>query len=247
MPPLRIQLAVLGQPPPDFDARELLDWKSRVFEIHPHIESYQLNEDSGGEDWQFTDQQLEKYIRRDPSCDLLVILVKVKLQYNWYLRRLSDNRVLFTFYELDQILRFHGLPLKNLALRVFYGASLVYRRYGDRIPPASEDTNYAHDETRGCLFDMNAEKMDVIHSLHQPRLCEYCISQLKLSRVSNELVQAVQSELRRIKKPLIDRIANFIRAHTIWSIVLSILSAIILGTLTSLLATLIYESLLPAS
>lgn len=240
----KIQLAVLGQALPDFNPRELIAWKSKVFEIHPQIDSYQLNEDAKGDDWEYTDDQLEKFIQRDPSCSLLIILVSVKLQNNWYLRRLSDNRVLFTFYELDQILRFYGLPLKNMVLRVFYAAILVYKRYGDRIPTASEKTNYAHDETRGCLFDINASKVDVIHSLHQPKLCEYCVSQLKQSRVSNELVQDVQSELQKIKKPLVDRIASFIRAHTVLSIVLSILSAIILGTLASLLATVIYENLI---
>lgn len=239
----KIQIAILGQSPPDFDARELVAWRSSVFEIKPNIESYQLNEDAAGNDWEFTDAQFEQRLRRDPGCSFMIIFVKVKLENNWYLRRLSDNRAVFTFYEMDQIVRFHGLPLKNLALRVIYATVLVYRRYGDCIPMGSEGTDYAHHETRGCLFDMNANKMDVVYSLHRPCICEYCCSQLKQAQVSNELLTVVQNELRRIQKPLIDRLASFVRVHTVWSIVLSVFSALVLGVITSLVASWIYESL----
>lgn len=242
MPTPKIKLALLGQPPPGFDIKELLAWKSSVFSIDESIESYQLNEDARGPDWEYTDAQLEAHLRRNTDCSFLVIFVSVKLEQNWYVRRLQDNRILFTFYELEQILRFDNLPLRNLALRVLYAATIVYKRYGDRIPPASEQTNYAHDETRGCLFDMNASKIDIIHSLHQPKLCEYCVSQLKHAHVSNELLDLTQRELRGIRKPLVDRIASFVRAHTMWSIVISLATALVLGTLSSLLATYIYEA-----
>ena len=247
MPRPKIKLAVLGQLPPGFDVRELLQWKSQAFEMHPSIESFQLNEDAKGPDWEYTDAQLASQLRRPSDCDILVILVSVKLEHNWYARRLDDNRILFTFYELDQILRMFGLPLKNLALRVLYAMTLVYKRYGDRIPLATERTNYAHDETRGCLFDMNASKIDVVHSLHQPELCEYCVSQLKQARVPNETLTAIGRELKKIRKPLADRIVAFTREHTALSILLSVLSALILGVLASLIASYIFEALRAAT
>ncbi|GEM_PF-613293 len=236
-----IQIAIIGHQPPDFDARELASWRSDVFAVSPNIESFQLNEDAEGEDWEFTDAQFEAIVRRDPTCDFLIVFVTVKLEKNWYLRRLSDNRAVFTFYEMDQIVRHHRLPLKNLALRVLYAAVLVFKRYRNRIPLASENTNYAHDETRGCLFDMNANKMDVVHSLHRPCVCERCCSQLKQAQVSNEFIEIVNKELRRVQKPLVDRLGDFVRAHTVISIILSLISALILGIAASLIATWLYE------
>ena len=247
MPVPKIKLTVLGQPPPGFDVRELLKWKSKVFEIQPAIETYQLNEDAKGSNWEYTDEQLRVQLKRDPSCDIQLIFVSVKLERNWYTRRLDDNRVLFTLYELDQILRFYNFPPRNLALRVLYVVTLIYKRYGDRIPLASEATSFAHDETRGCIFDMNASKIDVIHSLHQPKLCEYCTSQLKGARVSNETIDIISRELRSIRKPLIERISDFVRTHTVWSIVISVLAAILVGTLASLLASIIYNSVSAAT
>jgi hypothetical protein len=239
----KIKIAVLGHMPPEFEFRGLLKWNSDAFELDSNIETYDLNENGKGLDWEFDDEQLSGQIKRDSDSSFQVIFVSVKLEQNWYARRLADNRILFTFYELDQILRAYGLPLQNLALRLLYASTLIYKRYGNRIPPSSEVTSFAHDETRGCLFDMNASKTDVIYSLHQPKLCDYCVSQLKQAHVSNELISLVQKELRRIRKPLLDRIVSFVRAHTVWSILISIASAIAIGTLTSLLATVIYETI----
>lgn len=243
----KIQIAVIGHQPPDFDVRELSSWRSDAFEINTDIESFQLNEDAHGEDWEFTDAQFERILRRDPACSFLIAFVTVKLENNWYLRRLSDNRAVFTFYEMDQIVRHHRLPLKNLALRVLYAAALVFKRYGDRIPLSSENTNYAHDETRGCLFDMNANKMDVVHSLHRPCVCERCCSQLKEANVSNDLLESVKKELLRIQKPLADRIVEFVRAHTVASIFASFISALLLGIAASLIASWLYEGLRAAT
>jgi hypothetical protein len=243
----RIKLAVLGRLPPEFDPADLIDWSSTTFEIDPRIDSYELNEDAQGPDWEFTDRQLEKYLSNNLDGDFMVILLSVKLQDNWYVRRLSKNRILFTFYDIDQILRFHRIPLKNVALRVLYAASLIYRRYGNRIPPATEPTSYAHDETRGCLFDINSSKIDIVRSCHEPILCEYCISQLKSAQVSNEVLRAVQSEIKKIRKPLFERMSEFVQTHPIWSIVVSVLTALIIGVLASIAAAFIYDGIKAAS
>jgi hypothetical protein len=239
----RIQLAVLGRPPPDFSVQELLAWESSVFEISPDIGSYELNEDAEGADWEYTDDQLEKYLSNKIKGDFLVILVSVKLQFNWYVRRLTKNRVLLTFYELDQILRFHRIPLKNVALRALYVATLIFQRYGHRIPPASEPTNYAHDETRGCLFDMNASKSDVVRSCHEPIICDYCIAQLKQAQLSNELIRTVQSEIRKIRKPLFHQLAEFVQLHPVWSLMISLATALLVGVLSSVLGAALYSAL----
>ena len=247
MPVPRIRLAVLGRLPADFDPADLLRWKSSIFEVDPSIESFQLNDDAQGANWEYTDQQLEKYFPNQIDASFLLILVNVKLENNWYLRRLSNNRVLFSFYEIDQILRFHSIPLKNVALRVLYAASLTYRRYGNRVPPATEKTNYTHDETRGCLFDMNASKPDVVHSCHEPIICEYCVAQLKNAQISNEVVNSAQSEIRNIRKPLFHRMGDFIKSHPLWSILISLITALVVGIIASILAAYLYDALKAAT
>lgn len=247
MPIPRIKLAVLGRLPAGFDPSDLLRWKSSVLEVDPSVESFQLNDDAQGRNWEYSDQQLEKYFPNQIDGGFLIILVNVKLENNWYVRRLSKNRLLFTFHELDQILKFHDIPLRNVALRVLYAASLIYRRYGNRIPPATEQTNYAHDETRGCLFDINASKLDIVHSCHEPIICEYCVAQLKRAQVSNEVINSTQSEIQKIRKPLFHRMSDFVRSYPVWSIMISLGTALVVGIVASILAAYIYDALKSAT
>ncbi|MCY4559452.1 MAG: hypothetical protein OXF79_24395 [Chloroflexi bacterium] len=176
-----------------------------------------------------------------------VILVNVPLEHNWYVRRLTGNRVIFTFHEIADILRLHHIPLKNIVLRVLYAVTLVYRRYENRVPAATETTNYTHDETRGCLFDMNASKWDVIYSCHQPRICDACVTDLRRAQISNEQIGAVQGDIRHIKKPLFNKLTEFVRQHPILSFLISVVIALGVGTTGSLLGTILYQMMFKAT
>lgn len=240
---LKIKLVVLGRLPSDFAIKDITSWKSSLFEINPHVDSYELNLDAEGADWEFMDRQFYSLLPPLDGADFLIVLLSVKLQHNWYLRRLNDNRIIFTFYELDQILRFSNIPLKNVVLRVIYAASLIYRRFGNKIPSASEPANYTHDETRGCLFDMNASKLDVVHSCHRPIICEQCIGALKKARVSNETISLTQLEIGKIQKPLFHKIVDFVKSHPLWSIAISMSTALVVGILASVIAGFIYDAI----
>lgn len=241
MAKLRVKIGVIGHLPQDFSVPDLLRHASHAFEFVQDVDTFHLNQDAQGVDWQYTDKQLSRYNPDGEHASFTLLLLTVKLEENWYVRRLSENRVLLTFFEVDHVLRLHDIPLQNLVLRVVYAACLIYRRFGNRIPPTIEKTDYAHDETRGCLFDMNPWKMEVARSCDGPRLCAACVSSLATAGVSNELVADVQREINSIRKPLYYRIAAFVRAHPLWSITLSMLSAIILGITTSLIAEFLHD------
>jgi hypothetical protein len=88
---------------------------------------------------------------------------------------------------------------------------------------------------------MNASKLDVVHSCHKPIVCEYCVGELKRAQVSNETISGAQRDIGRILKPLFHRIADFVRRHPLWSITISVLTALIVGTLSSALGSYLYE------
>jgi len=238
-----IKLAVLGQLPPDFDYRKLLKWKSSVFHLSDTVESFELNKSAQGTDWEYTDKQLKPYLTERFDEDLMLILVKIKLEQNWYVRRLSGNRVIFSFFEIAEILRSNGIPLHNVVLRVLYAYTLVYKRYKNRIPLISEHTDYAHDETRGCLFDMNPSKWDVVYSCDSPKICQHCVSVLRDQQVSLELIDDVSNEIKRIKKPLYYRITDFIIQHPVWSLMISLGTALGIGIVSSIIGAFIYKAL----
>ena len=240
----KIKIVLIGNLPVDFDKRKIENWSSSVFRIVDAIESYSLSTNSDGPNWEFTDEALLRELPSHFDGDFLVAIVDVPLELNWYSRRISSNKVVFTFHEIKDVLIPHHIPLENVIYRLLYAYTLIYLRYGNNIPEAREETNFAHDEARGCLFDMNGIKNTIYRSCDQPVICSECVERLKQERISDETIRTVQRENRRIQKPLFYRFADFIKKHPIWSLIVSALSAILLGAVGSLIATLFYELVL---
>ncbi|MEZ0148626.1 MAG: hypothetical protein AB9Q22_00705 [Candidatus Reddybacter sp.] len=237
----KITIATVGHMPAGFDTKKLKSLKSKLISITGEIQNYSLTNDSDGRNWEFTDNNLEGVLPVNFSGDFLVCIVNVPLEQNWYARRLSGNRVVITFHEMKEILNHSNIPLENLIFRLLYSGTLLFNRSNRRIPLNSESTNFTHDETRGCLFDMNGIKTDIIHSCASPIVCPDCCERMRKETVSNEMLSLVQKEIKKIKRPLFYRIAIFIKQHPIWSILISAISAVTLGALGSMLGTVVLE------
>lgn len=236
-----ISIATIGHMPGELDKTKIKSWKSDLFAVAGDIENYSLTIDSDGNEWEFTDTKLQEVLPEQFRGDFLIAIVNVPLEDNWYSRRLSNNRVVFSFYQIKDILNHFNIPLENAVFRLLYAYAFLYKRTGGRIPLNSDATNFTHDETRGCLFDMNGIKTDIVYSLHEPIICSDCVERLRNEKVSNEAISKAQKEIIKIKKPLFYRMASFVKKHPIWSIVISAISAIVLGTIGSYIATVIYE------
>ena len=229
--------------PIEFDKRKIENWHSDIFQLAGDIENYPLRRDSDGQRWEYTNDRLEELVLREFKGDFLLAIVNIPLELNWYTRRLSGNRVVFSFHEIKEIVKINNIPLENVILRILYEYSLIFKRYKGKIPSNDEPTNFTHDETRGCLFDMNGIKGDIIYSLHEPIICSDCVERLKRAQVSNDIIAKVQKEIRRIKKPLFYRIISFIRAHPLWSLIISGLTALVLGITSSLIGGYLFNYL----
>jgi hypothetical protein len=239
----RVTVATVGHMPADINRQKIKEWDSSVFEIVDGIESYSLTCDSDGLDWEFTDEALEKLLPNKFNGEFLVAIVNVPIELNWYSRRLSANRVVFSFHEIKEILRLSNTPLENVIYRLLYAYTLLYKRSGNRIPTNVEPTNFTHDETRGCLFDMNGIKTDVVYSCHNPVICSDCVERLRREKVSDGIIAQCQSEIQRIRKPLFFRITDFIKQHPLWALAISGVTAIILGAFGSVLGSYVYEAI----
>lgn len=239
----RITVATVGHMPADFNRQKIKEWDSSVFEIVDGIDSYSLTCDSDGLEWEFTDEALKEVLPSKFNGEFLIAIVNVPIEFNWYSRRLSANRVVFSFHEIKEILRFSNIPLENVIYRLLYAYMLLYKRSGNRIPETAEHTNFTHDETRGCLFDMNGIKTDVVYSCHNPVICSDCVERLRRERVSDETIALCQSEIRRIRKTLFYRITDFIKQHPLWSLAISGATALILGALGSILGSYVYDAI----
>ena len=235
-------MATIGHMPINFEVGKVAKWKSSLFEVVGNIESYSLNINSDGDDWEYTDSALSQRLPVSGAGEFMIAIVNVRLELNWYTRGLDNNRVVFTFHEIQEILNLNNIPLENVIYRLLYAYTFAYRSHGNRIPRADERASFAHDETKGCLFDMNGLKSDIVHSCHKPIICPECVAKLRQNRVSHNAIQSAQRDIQKIQKPLFYRMSGFIKRHPVWSIVISSVAAIVLGTIGSIIGSCIYEA-----
>jgi hypothetical protein len=179
-------------------------------------------------------------------CDVTQMVLtgsNVPIEANWYSRRLENNQIVFTFSQIREFLTWENIPLENAILRALYAYTLLYRRSENRIPDFGEAPSFTHDETRGCLFDMNGIKSDLVESCNMPAVCGECEERLRNERVSTQTIKTVQKEIRKIRKHLYYRAFDFVKAKPVIALAISSVFAIILGIAGSLIASYIYDSI----
>ncbi|MEW7987570.1 MAG: hypothetical protein AB2784_08025 [Candidatus Thiodiazotropha endolucinida] len=239
---IRIRMVTLGTVPYDLYLTKFDNWKSSIFEIVSPIENFTLNADSDGNDWQFTDSNISDHLPENDGENFLVALTNVPLHLNWYTRRVKNNYVVFTFNEIADYLRSNNIPLENVVYRLLYAYTLIYIENKKKIPSCDEYTNFTHDETRGCIFDMNGLKYDIIHSCDNPIICDACTHRLSSVGVSVSKIERAKKELTKVRKELYYRITSWISKHPILALFLATLWAIMIGLLTNYTSNLCWPS-----
>jgi hypothetical protein len=240
MSQLKIKLIFLGYPPHGINNTMIENWESKLFKVVKPIDRLSITSNADLDNWAFSDENITNMLPENHDAEILIAITSVPLEENYYARRLSDNRICITFFEIIDFLKYENIPFENFILRVLYSSSLIYKRYNRRIPPVVEYTNFTHDETKGCIFDMNGIKNDIIYSVNRPILCESCIHLLVNSRIENNIIDSTKIELKSIKKRLYYRIFDLIKRYPICAIILSSITAIILGVIGSLIASCIW-------
>lgn len=243
MSKVRIKLVSIGHLPLEFQSKKIKNWSSKTFEVVEDIDNYSLRCDSDGFDWEFSDSAVKGQLPNQFNADFMIAIVNVPIEDNWYSRRLGNNQVVFTFHQIKDILEHYNIPLENVVYRLLYAYTLLYRRAGNKIPDFDEALSFTHDETRGCLFDMNGIKTDLVASCHNPQICDECQERLKQERVSKSDIENTQSDIKRIKKDLYFRIIGHVKKHPIAALFLSSIFALMLGTTGSVIGSFVYEYL----
>ena len=242
MSKVKIKL-VSGHLPLEFQSKKVESWKSSTFEVVEKIDNFALRCDSDGYDWEFSDALVKEQLPVNTDADFMIAIVNVPIEDNWYSRRLGDNQIVFTFHQISEILEHYNIPLENVIYRLLYAYTLLYRRAGNKIPDFGEAPGFTHDETRGCLFDMNGIKTDLVVSCHNPKVCDECQERLKQERVSQSDIDNTQKDIKRIKKDLYYRILGLVKKHPIGALVFSSIFALFLGASGSIIGSYTYDYL----
>ncbi|MGX9417678.1 hypothetical protein ACWU4D_10035 [Vibrio sp. WJH972] len=243
MSKVKIKLVSIGHLPLEFESKKIKNFSSSLFEVIGKIDNHELRCNSDGFGWEFSDDLVREQMPDLNGADFMIAIVNVPLEENWYSRRLGNNQVVFTFYEINEILQTANVPLENVIYRLLNAYTFAYKRNKNKIPEFHEMTDFTHDETRGCIFDMNGIKSDLVASCHNPIICSECKEKLRRDRVSNDDIESAEKEIKKIRKDLYFCILEKVKHHPIWALTLSSLFAFSLGVAGSITGSYIFEHL----
>lgn len=163
------------------------------------------------------------------------------MEDNYYGRRIGDNVYVLSLYETGHIILKNDLGLEQFVIQNIYYVTAIYFKYKGKIP--SSDTILTHQDIRGCLFDFNADKEDIIFSLGKVSICDTCKAEFDSTFVPENFVPILKRELKRIKKPLYFQIRDFIKRRPIFSLIFAILASFAINIVSNY----IYELLKPSN
>lgn len=240
MAKLKIAIITLGNVEQKVNLKKIKNWKSKLFEINTiqkidHIPESDV--DDGYLDHKFSSDGLNAAVSCPDCSDLAIAIMANRFDDNFYLHRLSENCVGLSIYGIKEILNSENISIENFIIKQFYE---LYSLKKLVVHFASDEVyEIVHSATRGCLFDLNGDRFDIIYNTEKPIICDSCKSKFSNIQLEEKTFPTIVKELKKIKKPFISRVESFIRKYPLLSICLSGIFAISLN----LIANIIYEYL----
>jgi hypothetical protein len=223
----------LGHQKEFIDIRYLCKWHSRIISI-THSAAISFTPNAKGNSWEYPDAQLRKLVNPIEGADLTVAIVSAPIERNYYSRRLGNNVVVYSIHEMAHILRSANFQIEHFILRNIYQIAIYYHVLNGVIPE-SDSVSWSHHDIRGCLFDMNAQKSDILYSMHQPKLCDACRTRIGQQQVDPNLLSTLDTELPRLRRKLFFQIVDWVKMHPIYSLLLTAAFGITLNILASII------------
>ncbi len=237
---IKVKIITIGHMPVKFNKKKIENWASKLFTINEDIESYILPNDSDGENWHYTDENLNSIISNISNykdSDFTIAIINVPIQQDYYSRIIDDNLIVITFLPIKEILENQNIPLENVILRLIYAYCLGYLIIiNNKIANNISIRSFTHDETKGCLFDMTGIISEVVYSCNNPQICSDCLEKLKRNGISIDKLNIAQNEIKKIKKELFYILVDLFKKHPIFSYI----TMVIITTVVSELAKLIF-------
>ena len=231
-----IRLVVIGSVPYRLNTSLLVSYSSSIFEINDSINTHPIRTNSDGENWEFSDRNIQQSIPDGDGEDITIALTNIPLEDSYYSRRLDDNTVIITLHEVSNYLLRNNIPLENFVYKLLYAYVLIYKRNNKKIPSINDYAQFTHDETKGCIYDMGGIISDIIYSCDRPKICGNCSQGLINNGVSQEEVFYAEKELKKIRQSLFYQGSAWVSDHPVYSIIIASCWSLGVGVLASLLS-----------
>lgn len=233
----KVSIVQLGFPKRQISFRKLERWKSRLFSIDTVNEISRMPQSYDSDYLQeLTDESISVNIQHENNSDVTIAITEYRLEGNFYMRRVENNKVIISLFEVGDILQYYHIPLECFILKNIYEI-VTLLHINNRLPPTREEIpDIIHEETRSCLFDMHGIKTDIVYFFTgKHSLCHQCVAYLENTQLPKNFLKELLRELRRIRKPAFYKIYDFVKCHPIWSIVIVVISQLAVALLANYL------------
>lgn len=227
------------------NSKILQQWNSKLFVIDSVDEIAYMPQAENATSWQhMSDEEVRNKLNPKDNTDITVAITEYSLEDNYYMRKVTDKLIVISLFETGDILQNCHVPIENFILKNIYEIVTLLNAYPSLPNTRDQIPDIIHEENRNCLFDINGIKTDVIYFfLNKPSLCLQCEADLLQKQLPTNLVSNLKHELGRIRKPLFNRICDFVKCHPIWFIVIAVTSQLFVGLLAGLFANYLFSLL----
>ncbi len=219
-----------------FDLDSIQRWKSKVFKITRTQEIRSLP-NMMGVPTGYPDSQLQQIFTAAPDSDLTVVIIGAALQDNFFARIPVRNLVVLSLFEMVDILEREHFTIESYITVCIYWMVLCYVECGRKLT-LERALPLHHDEARGCLYDFDQNKVEIVRALDRPKLCADCLARLGRAQIDLKFKSALFKELFRIRKRRYFRILDWAKRNPIKALLLTTVWAILLN----LAANVLYDS-----
>jgi|GEM_PF-6314660 hypothetical protein len=234
MDKVKIHIKILGGLKHKLDINKIKKWRTSFFEISQiDVLNALPNTITSENDWCYSDKQIRNIIGDTSDSQIVVAIINHPLERNFYVRKITDNCCVFSLYETADIVLQNDLKIEHFIIQNLYFIAAVYYKYKKILP-----TDYfaiTHHDIRGCLFDFNAHKEDLVYSLGKVSICDDCKASFDNSIVPKDFVKNIKTELKGIKKSRYYILRDFIKRKPIFSIFIGVVVTLTLNILGSFL------------
>ena len=220
----KIKLIIIGHSDRIVNFDFIKKYKSKFFNFSDIERINNLpnpQKDDGYLDIVYTKEEIQLMMKDIEFDGLCIAIMNYGFDDNFYMHRMGTNKVCISVFGLENILSEKTISIENFIIKNTYQTFIFYKILKNLT--TDEVYNFTHKDTRGCIFDLNGDKRDIIYNIEKPIICDECKGKISKKSIPKNFLEDIQKELSRIDKPLIKKIENFISKYPLFSVLVTFL------------------------
>ncbi|GEM_PF-1043280 len=227
---LPIKLIIIGHADRSIDFRYIQKYSSAHFSCDSieHINDVLPAQNTNGYlNIVYSKNDIQTLLKDIASDGLCIAVMNYPFDDNFYMHRIQNNQLCISISGLEEILSSKNISIENFIIKNIYEAYLFYKMFNTLVDDGVY--SFVHQDTRGCIFDLNGDKRDIIYNTEQPIICDECKAKINKKSLPHNFVKSVQNELHSIQKPWLKSTELFIKKYPLYSIFLTFIFSTIIN------------------